>query len=225
MFYEEQVKNYNIILECGCGTGRLITFLSKKFPDKMFYGIDINNNCLKICESKIKGRNNVILKNINMLEIKELNIRPDLIIFPFRSFMSLVNEKDIESIMAILHIVLAKNGSIIMTFFDPNYSKIKKSKFKKESKSKCITKYSRIINVNYQERIFKTQIKYIVKTFLKRKSLVGELNFRYYEFHQIKDMLQQFDYEIIEAYSNYKMVQYDQKEKREEIIIRVKPLQ
>jgi len=51
------------VLEVGCGTGRNLIILARKFPSSRFYGLDASAEMLKTAEAKIDAKN---LKNIRL---------------------------------------------------------------------------------------------------------------------------------------------------------------
>lgn len=51
------------VLEVGCGTGRNLIILARKFPESHFYGLDASAEMLKTAQEKIGSRN---LKNITL---------------------------------------------------------------------------------------------------------------------------------------------------------------
>ena len=51
------------VLEVGCGTGRNLIILARKFPNSNFYGLDASAEMLKTAEAKIDAKN---LKNISL---------------------------------------------------------------------------------------------------------------------------------------------------------------
>ena len=51
------------ILEVGCGTGRNLIILARKFPNSRFYGLDASAEMLKTAEAKVDAEN---LKNISL---------------------------------------------------------------------------------------------------------------------------------------------------------------
>lgn len=58
------VRSGQNILEVGCGTGRNLAILAKKYPDANFFGLDASSEMLKSAEAKIEaaGAENVSLK-------------------------------------------------------------------------------------------------------------------------------------------------------------------
>ena len=57
------VKPHENVLEVGCGTGRNLIILTKKFPQSNFYGLDASSEMLKTAQSKVEAEN---LKNITL---------------------------------------------------------------------------------------------------------------------------------------------------------------
>lgn len=57
------VRDGENILEIGCGTGRNLVILAKRFPDARFYGLDASGEMLKTAQAKIDGEN---LPNVNL---------------------------------------------------------------------------------------------------------------------------------------------------------------
>ncbi len=60
------VKNGENILEIGCGTGRNLMILARRFPNANFYGLDASSAMLETAQKKIKARklSNITLKNV-----------------------------------------------------------------------------------------------------------------------------------------------------------------
>jgi S-adenosylmethionine-diacylgycerolhomoserine-N-methlytransferase len=52
------------VLEVGCGTGRNLAILAKKYPQTRFYGLDASSEMLKTAQAKVDAKNvsNVSLK-------------------------------------------------------------------------------------------------------------------------------------------------------------------
>jgi S-adenosylmethionine-diacylgycerolhomoserine-N-methlytransferase len=57
------VRDGDKILEAGCGTGRNLIILAKRFPDSHFFGLDASSEMLKTAQEKIDAAN---LRNITL---------------------------------------------------------------------------------------------------------------------------------------------------------------
>lgn len=61
---EMEISDGENVLEVGCGTGRNLAILAKKYPRTNFFGLDASTEMLKTAERKINSKyfSNVILK-------------------------------------------------------------------------------------------------------------------------------------------------------------------
>lgn len=61
---EIKVSDGENILEIGCGTGRNLAILARKYPRAHFFGLDASSEMLKTAQSKIKSKNisNIVFK-------------------------------------------------------------------------------------------------------------------------------------------------------------------
>lgn len=61
---EMAIKSGDNILEIGCGTGRNLAILAKKYPESNFFGLDASAAMIETAEGKIKSKSlsNVFLK-------------------------------------------------------------------------------------------------------------------------------------------------------------------
>ncbi len=60
---EMDVQEGENILEIGCGTGRNLTILAKKYPNTNFYGLDASAAMLETAQKKVDANN---FKNVNL---------------------------------------------------------------------------------------------------------------------------------------------------------------
>jgi len=69
---KEYLKNYNFsnLIEVGCGDGRIISELSKKFKDKKFTGIDISKKAIDYAKY-LNIQDNLIYKHLDVGNCKE----------------------------------------------------------------------------------------------------------------------------------------------------------
>ncbi len=57
------VRNGEKVLEVGCGTGRNLAILAKKFPKANFYGLDASSVMIEESQKKVDAK---LLKNVNL---------------------------------------------------------------------------------------------------------------------------------------------------------------
>ena len=57
-----EVSNGNSVAEIGCGTGRNLEILAKKYPQARFFGLDASSEMLESASAKTADLNNIILK-------------------------------------------------------------------------------------------------------------------------------------------------------------------
>jgi len=65
------IKDNSKILDAGCGTGSLLSILSKTNPRVKLYGIDISSEMLKIARKKLGRKANLELSSVEELSKKE----------------------------------------------------------------------------------------------------------------------------------------------------------
>lgn len=104
---DELLKGKGIILDFGCGTGRLTEFMAKDF--KKVIGVDIS--ATMICEGKDRLKN---LKNVELLEIDGASIPlPDRsvdIVFAYLVFQHIKERFMVENAFKEIYRVLTNNG-------------------------------------------------------------------------------------------------------------------
>lgn len=59
-----QIKDYDKILDFGCGTGTLLQILSTRHPNNKFIGVDIDKNVLELAKKKLMQNNTEIVLDI-----------------------------------------------------------------------------------------------------------------------------------------------------------------
>ncbi|MFC1700163.1 class I SAM-dependent methyltransferase [Patescibacteria group bacterium] len=112
----KHIKNDEMsVLDLGCGDGRFYEYLSQKFPDIKYVGLDINNDVLDVARKKY---GNDKFFNIDVFsDLKEIQDKFDLIVafgvthhipdkyFRKKWFLSLVD-------------LLNRKGILVLTFWD-----------------------------------------------------------------------------------------------------------
>lgn len=119
---EMKISDGENILEIGCGTGRNLAILARKYPRAHFFGLDASTEMLKTAQSKIKSKNlsNVVLKtaladDFTFEETFELSKPFDAIFFSFSISMIPPWKESIENALANLK---SGNSFYIVDFYD-----------------------------------------------------------------------------------------------------------
>lgn len=119
---EMKISDGDNVLEIGCGTGRNLTVLARKYPKSNFYGLDASAEMLKTARGKIEANNlsNVVLKNALAGDFsfdKTFNLQKpfDAIFFSF-SISMIPTWK--ESILNALENLQSEKSFYIVDFYD-----------------------------------------------------------------------------------------------------------
>lgn len=118
------------ILECGCGTGRVLFPVAEKGIE--IWGIDSSEKMLDIARSKLYKlpvdlRKNVRLRLQNMLDF-EIDKTFKLCIIPFRAFMHLLTPEDQNKALRRIHRSLESDGHLVIDIFAPSHEMLAKEK-------------------------------------------------------------------------------------------------
>ncbi|MFQ5485993.1 MAG: class I SAM-dependent methyltransferase [Desulfobacterales bacterium] len=116
------------ILECGCGTGRVLFPVAEKGIE--IWGIDSSEKMLDIARSKLHKlpldlRENVRLSWQNMLDFK-LDETFKLCIIPFRAFLHLLTPEDQNKALKRIHRSLESGGYLVIDIFAPSHEMLAK---------------------------------------------------------------------------------------------------
>jgi S-adenosylmethionine-diacylgycerolhomoserine-N-methlytransferase len=122
---EMKISDGENILEIGCGTGRNLAILARKYSRAHFFGLDASSEMLKTAQNKIKAKNlsNVVLKtaladDFSFEKTFELSKSFDAIFFSFSISMIPPWKESIENALDNL-----KSGSsfYIVDFYDQKH--------------------------------------------------------------------------------------------------------
>ncbi|MBI2596037.1 class I SAM-dependent methyltransferase [Candidatus Daviesbacteria bacterium] len=110
-------KNVANILDVGCADGSLTIALAKTFPDKIFLGVDLDDNFLDLAKEKAQGLKNIKFEKIYLRDLLARPERFDVVIF-----CSVLHEffsygEGISSVLKAIadaHELLRKSGVIII---------------------------------------------------------------------------------------------------------------
>ncbi len=119
---EMNVQDGENILEVGCGTGRNLAILAKKYPKTNFYGLDASAAMLETAKKKIDSNNleniqlqNALADNFSFNETFNLKIPFDTIYFSYSISMIPTWQ---ESIQNTLKNLKSGNSFYIVDFYD-----------------------------------------------------------------------------------------------------------
>jgi cyclopropane fatty-acyl-phospholipid synthase-like methyltransferase len=166
-YYQSQITDSSIILEVGCGTGRVALELVKHNNCRVF-GIDLSESMLNIIRQKIIKLPTEKQKNINLkqADLKGFNLHTTFshIILPFRIFQHLTNDEDILLAFSSLKKHMNLYSKLFIHVFEPNFQLLKNWKnTKKKDFSFTIPDESKIVErwtINDEHDIDKQIIKF-----------------------------------------------------------------
>jgi S-adenosylmethionine-diacylgycerolhomoserine-N-methlytransferase len=123
MIAEMRVQAGERVLEMGCGTGRNLIVLAKKYPQAHFYGLDASSEMLKTAQAKINAKNltkQIVLKtelaeNLDFRRTFDLNEPFDTIFFSYSITMIPTWRKAVQ---AALDNLRANRSVYIVDFWD-----------------------------------------------------------------------------------------------------------
>jgi SAM-dependent methyltransferase len=214
-FYIEYAKKQKgIILELGCGTGRVSIELAKAG----FYvtGLDLSEKMLEMYKNKLIELPNNIKNKIDIVKGNMANFalgkKYSLIIAPFRAFQALTEETDIKNCLNLIIKHLDANGIFIINVFRP-YKTLDEIwctgeaiQWERDNPKKGV----RVIKKDVREKIdtIKQIIypKFVYEVIDKDGNIekyTEELELKYYYYEQLKKILLENGFEIIEKFGWY----------------------
>jgi ubiquinone/menaquinone biosynthesis C-methylase UbiE len=110
------LQDTHYVIDIGAGSGRLTTAL-KDLPNLRYLGTDVVPELLDFARKKC-GRNDWTFKLVEMIEIPEEDRVADFVVF-FSVFTHLT-EDDCYHYLQEAKRVLGRNGTIVVSFLDPN---------------------------------------------------------------------------------------------------------
>ncbi len=130
-FYIEYAKECRgEVLECACGTGRVLIPIAQK--GIKITGFDISDEMLHVAHKKIekldqRTRNNITLLHGDLAHF-ELNKKFSLIFIAFRSFQSLLTRKEQGACLECVLDHLLDDGVFILDLFAPHHNLLAQEK-------------------------------------------------------------------------------------------------
>ena len=217
-FFLDLAREYNCseILELACGTGRIAIPLAKE--GLSVTGLDISLEMLNIFNEKIKHLPDEISNRIRIVQGDmsnfNLNKRYDLVLFPFHTFQMLLDDKSRENCLCgIIAEHLKPNGIFVVNAFRP-YGPIDENwelvpphiqyEVYDRKNRRTIKKTSINEKIDISEQIIYVKHRYdITYEDGKTKSLYDYLALKYYQHEQLKSLLLNTGFEILEEYGWY----------------------
>lgn len=220
-FYKEYAKKANgNILELACGTGRVSIELAKN--NYKVDCLDLSEDMLVEFKKKLENLPEKIQTNIKLIQGNmsnfNMNKKYNLIIVPFRSFQSLTEEKDINKSLNCIRGHLTAYGMFIINAFKP-YKKLDESWISGEKlqwettdhkTGYKIKKYDIRKKIDVEKQIVYPDLKYVIEKKNGEIEVFEEpLKLKYYYYDQLKDLLLNNKFEIIDEFGYYDKTSID----------------
>jgi SAM-dependent methyltransferase len=108
----------SLVIDYGCGTGRLLGEIAVRFVDTKFIGIDGSSAMLKTAETYLKNKTPDLLNRIKLLKAPLpirllLGKRADLVTFTFPHILSNLYDLDLNSFLELLTYSEIENAMIL----------------------------------------------------------------------------------------------------------------
>jgi SAM-dependent methyltransferase len=214
-FYIEYADKQNgNILDLGCGTGRVSIELAK--AGHFVTGLDLSEEMLRIYKNKLEGLEKNIQDKIdiiygNMANFK-INKKYSLIIMPFRAFQALTKDSDIINCLKCIKEHLSNNGIFIINVFRPNKildeswcseEKIQWERDNEKDDSHVIKKFCNEKIDAKSQIIYPYFVYEVIKKNRDIEKYIEHLELKYYYFEQLKELLTDNGFTIVEEYGWY----------------------
>lgn len=121
-FYDSFADGRKNILELGCGTGRILTYLARR--GRAVTGIDASRSMLDLCEEKLRREGLAAPLLCAKMQDFRLDGSFDLILVPFHSFMILSELADARKALTGIKEHLAEGGLALVSLFVPKYESL-----------------------------------------------------------------------------------------------------
>ena len=70
-------KNFQVFMDLGCGSGRVINFLNRNMNNKDFFGIELSLNSYNYCKKKFSNNSNIQILNEDFTKLNFLKHQAD----------------------------------------------------------------------------------------------------------------------------------------------------
>ncbi len=216
LFYIEYAKKQQgVILELGCGTGRVSLALAEE--GFQVTGLDLSKQMLDVFKTKLNQKpelfDNITLIHGNMAEFS-LDCKFSMIIAPFRAFQALTDNNDIENSLSCIYKHLTNEGIFIINVFNPLPERMTEQtwcypetvQWEKidEKTGNYVVKKHWGDKIDIINQIIYPHFAYEV-TYPEGKTerITEDLSLKYYFNNQLRAFVEKADLEITEEYSWY----------------------
>lgn len=214
-FYSAVAKQYGEpVLELGCGTGRITLAIAQ--AGYRVVGLDISQRMLQRAEAKRAAappevRDRIRLACGDMTRF-ELDSQFRCIVIPFRPFQHLVDVKEQVRCLQCVRKHLARDGRLIVDFFQTDPERMHDPRFLNESKlteydlpdgrhvvlSERVAAFRRGVQQNDVEMIF-----HVTHPGGKQERLVMAWTLRYFFRYEVEHLLARCGFRIEAVYGNF----------------------
>ena len=213
-FYLSYAGNASgLILELACGTGRLTLPIAR--AGHPIHGLDLSPQMLREFEKKLADEAPLVRSNVRFFHADmasfELPHRYALIFVAYRSFQSLTESRDQESCLASVREHLAPGGKFIINVFKPQgrlderWINLNEAiDFDQTIGQKRVRRTNVRRAIDPERQIIYPEFTYYVEEAGKPVQKLGEkLKLKYYYEPQLRQLLVDNQFEILESYGSY----------------------
>lgn len=217
------------VLECACGTGRVMIPVAK--AGLQIHGVDTSEEMLAILKEKLsklpkKVRERISYEKKDMRDF-DLGRKFRTCIIPFTSLYHLRNDKEIRNFFRCVNKHLERNGIFIVDVFDFN-PEHPQGKFKfegeaKDSKGRTIKKYGK--TVFGKNQVNDCEFKIVIEEKGKKKrEIIRKFKLHYLLYDQMWKLLESEGFKVSKVYGNYDSEPYNTNELNDKMIFVAKKI-
>ena len=219
-FYLDMAKEYGTpILECMCGTGRMLLHLAGKGFE--IEGLDLNENMLSRAEKKIANEPEEIRTRIKIwkddLRTFSSDRKYNLIFIPFSSFLHILTHEDRFQALAQMKKYLAETGVIIIDIFNPDLTR-PENVLKFDRKTKTVPEtgetFCRFYTQSFNREKHTIDVQYIYDLvdsggLVRRKFNNLEIAYLFYD--DVKQLADKTGLKIVKVYGDHSKNEFSEK--------------
>ncbi|MDP8267217.1 MAG: class I SAM-dependent methyltransferase [Candidatus Tenebribacter davisii] len=208
--YADELKGN--VLEIGCGTGRITIPLAR--AEHKVWGLDVSQPMLEILVEKLKSESETTVINLNVLSGDmrnfSLNEKFKLIFIPFRTFQSLITDKDQYDCLQCCQNHLEDDGLFIVNVFklleghlDESWVQPEKIDYETTKNGITVKRTHIRERVDLKNQVIYPTLIYYVTEDGKTEKFYEYLAMKYYYVDQLRELMQQNGFEVINEFGYY----------------------